>query len=97
MSNSQDYWATPPGIDKRIDDLCEQFVYATYNGAVQMYGDKNGAYGVEVIEDNQPTKTCVKCAPYVGRIYRFGQFTPEFPKHPHCKHFYRLVMQKPNS
>ena len=93
MSDSEDFWLTWEGIQERIDLLAEDFTWRSYNNALQIYGERNDAYGVEIIGPID-ANTCKICDPLVGRIYRLGQFIPGLPKHPHCRHFFRLISKE---
>lgn len=65
---------------ERISMIGEDFTFRTYNGALVAYGSRVFA-GMQWI--GYPD-ACKICEPFIGSIYRAGQFMPKLPKHPHC-------------
>ncbi len=88
-TTAAEYWKSNAGIIERINMIGEDFTFRTYNNAL-------AAYGSHVFSSMQwmgYPDACEKCAPYIGRTYRSGQYIPKLPKHPNCRCTWKLILK----
>jgi hypothetical protein len=85
------YWSSEDGILIRLEMLGEAVVYGTYNHAVQISAN---AFGITHLQIAGPAggPICDWCEEYLDRLYRVGQFMPELPHHPRCRHFWDVYI-----
>lgn len=85
---SNDYWKTPAGVLRRIDNLAQEFTYTTVNSATKVVGETNGALWIEWV-DKGDSKVCPICKRYArgGRngFYKITWFMPREQPHHGCR------------
>jgi hypothetical protein len=85
INDAEGYWSSTEGLLLRLDMLAGSISTGTYNNAIQVTAS---VYGVQYFKVAGPEPKCPYCIQYYGKIYRQGQFTPEFPAHPNCPHLF---------
>jgi hypothetical protein len=73
--------------------LGHQIEYGAFNKAIQITASSVGIFTFEIIGPDDE-KTCNWCAEMLGRVYRRGQFMPQLPKHPWCRHWFDIVFKE---
>ena len=84
-----DYWSTMGGIGVRLGMLGHQVEWRTFNGAVKIMTSSIGVFAYMMVGPDDE-RTCEWCGEHIGREYRQGQFMPELPKHPNCRHYWDI-------
>jgi len=87
---SEDFWSSPKGIEMRLQDLAESITWHTVNNAIQILGSNAGAKELEWVTEIDD-RSCNFCDSQSGRRYKFGQFIPLIPHHPHCRCHWDLI------
>ena len=87
---SSNFWTTPEGISMRLEELAESITWQTVNNSIQILGSNAGAVGMEWVTEIDDV-TCNYCDGQSGRRYKFGQFLPQCPAHPHCRCHWEIV------
>jgi len=77
------------GIGVRLEMLGHQIEYGTFNMSVKIMATSVGIFNFKMIGPDDEL-TCEWCGEHMGRVYRMGQFMPDLPKHPNCRHFWDL-------
>lgn len=90
MSNTQhgDYWKTQQGIMERIRIFAGLLLVQAYNDTLTAAASD---YGAVYLQMQGPPPKCPYCIQYYGKIYRIGEYLPEFPAHPNCPHVWEVV------
>jgi hypothetical protein len=82
------------GIGIRLEMLGHQIEYGTFNNAVKITSSAIGVFNFKMIGETGLTAKgnpmCEWCGEHIGRVYRLGQFMPDLPKHPNCRHFWDI-------
>ncbi len=74
--------------------LADAVEYRTFNRAVQVTGSALGIRKFRVA-GMIDAKTCGWCAEHNDQVYVFGQFMPDLPKHPNCRHYWDVMLDEP--
>jgi len=86
-----DYWSTMGGIGVRLEMFGEQLEWGTFNNAVKITASSIGVFNFMIVGPGpSDPKTCDWCAEHWGQVYRQGQFMPQLPKHPWCRHWFDI-------
>jgi hypothetical protein len=85
----QPYWSTMGGIGVRLKMFGQQIEYSTFNKSVVITASSIGRFNFMMIGP-EDERTCEWCNEHLGRVYRMGQFMPDLPKHPNCRHFWDI-------
>ena len=84
-----DYWSTMGGVGIRLGMFAHQIEYGLFNKAVKITTSSIGIFDFLMIGPDDE-RTCQWCGEHIGRVYRQGQFMPDLPKHPNCRHFWDI-------
>jgi len=89
-----DYWSSSDGIFFRLDMLTDAVETETFNEAVKVVGN---TLGIKKFRVAGPLdfKMCYWCADHLDKVYTSGQFMPQLPKHPHCRHYWDVMLSEP--
>jgi hypothetical protein len=85
--DAEGYWSSDEGLLMRLDMLTGAIQTGTYNNALKICGS---VYGVQYFKVAGLEPKCPYCKQYYGRVYRSGQFMPDFPAHPNCPHLFDI-------
>jgi len=82
------YWSSESGITIRLEMLSHNITWGYFNNAVKVSAS---TFGIKYLKFVGPVVgACPYCEPRVGRTYRLGQFMPDLPAHPWCRHWWDL-------
>lgn len=89
---TEEYWKSWEGVQVRLEDLAEDLIYRVFNRAIQAYGSTMGIKMFKIVGPLD-SSTCETCAAYLwGGPWRAGQFMPDIPAHPGCRHYYDYLI-----
>jgi hypothetical protein len=83
-----DFWQTEAGVETRLQLLESSLEAESFNLAVV-----TNPYGLMMFQISGPLddRTCFICSEYAGQAFRKGEYMPELPIHPNCRHFWEIV------
>lgn len=99
IEQAEDYWKSPAGISRRINQLAQNFSYKVVNNAQKIYGQTGGARWLRW-EDAGDAKVCADCERHArggdGRgYYRPWWFLPAMPVHSNCRCQWEIIYEEP--
>ena len=92
VEDERDRWQTDKGILERLGMLAHDVEFGTFNNSLKVAATSLGMTDLKFSGPgkNDP-KICDYCSIYVGLVYHRGQFMPELPAHPRCRHYWEII------
>lgn len=92
IEDERNRWLTEKGIIERLGMLANEVKFGTFNNSLKIAAT---SFGLTDLKFSGPgrsdPKICSYCAQYVGVVYHRGQFMPELPAHPNCRHYWDII------
>ena len=77
------------GIGVRLEAFGHQLQWRTFNNSVKIITSSIGVFDFMMVGPVDE-RTCLWCGEHNGHVYRMGQFMPDLPKHPNCRHYWDI-------